>query len=208
MRCSPRVEAAIADGTAVAMESTIFSRLGLPDRAGREAVERCERAIVDNGGVPTLIAIITVCAGAKSFLDIARTLEHLESSGVPVLTLGADEFPAFTTRISGVPAPRRVESVSEVVAITQASRAVGYRGGILVAAPIDAARELPRTELDAAVAAAVTEVERTGITGSAVTPFVLERIATATGGRSVSANVALAEQDTAVAAQIAVALQR
>jgi pseudouridine-5'-phosphate glycosidase len=296
VRLSRQVEAAIADGTAVALESTIFSKLGLPEPAGREALERCQRAVHENGGVPALTAVldgeavigvdeadherihassakvaardlavamglrwdvgvttvsaslhlaalagirvfatggiggvhrgvehtgdvsadllalrehevVTVCAGAKAFLDIPRTLEHLEASGVPVMTLGADDFPAFTTRSSGVPTPRRVDSVEEIVAIARAARSIGYTGGILVAVPIATASELPRPELDAAVAAAELEATTTGIAGRAVTPFILDRIASLTEGRSVPANVALAEQNAAVAARIAVALR-
>ena len=295
MRISPEVEAAVTAGRAVALESTIFSRLGLPDPAGRQALDRCLAAVREHGGVPALTAVldgeawvgvepgeherlhaaaakvaardlpvaigqrwpvgvttvsaslqlaaragirvfatggiggvhrdvdrtgdvsadlaalrehevVTVCAGAKAFLDLPRTLEHLESTGVPVLVLGADEFPAFTTRRSGAPAPRRVEDETEVAAIARAARAVGYRGGILVAVPVPEADEVPREELEAAIAQANAEAAAAGITGPAVTPFVLERIAAATDGRSVPANLALAEQNAAVAARIAVAL--
>jgi pseudouridine-5'-phosphate glycosidase len=149
---------------------------------------------------------VTVCAGAKAFLDIARTLELLETWGVTVLVLGDDEFPAFTTRSSGCPAPRRVESEDEIAAIVHGARTVGYPGGIVVAVPVPAADEVPRAELDAAIDRANDEAAAAGISGPAVTPFVLERIADATDGRSIPANLALAEQNAAVAARLAVAL--
>jgi pseudouridine-5'-phosphate glycosidase len=151
--------------------------------------------------------VVTVCAGAKAFLDIPRTLEALETSGVPVLVLGADEFPAFTTRSSGAPAPRRVETVEEVAAIVRAARQIGYPGGLLLAVPIAAADEVPKAVLDAAIERAVAAAADAGISGPAVTPYVLDAIATATEGRSVPANLALAERNAGVAARLAVELR-
>jgi pseudouridine-5'-phosphate glycosidase len=150
--------------------------------------------------------VVTVCAGAKAFLDIPRTLEQLETWGVPVLVLGADEFPAFTTRSSGCAAPHRVDGIDEVVSIVRAARDLDHRGGILVAVPISEADEVPKADLDRAIAHAIGRAADEGVSGPAVTPYVLDAIATATDGRSVPANLALAEQNAAVAAQLAVAL--
>jgi pseudouridine-5'-phosphate glycosidase len=123
-----------------------------------------------------------------------------------VLVLGADDFPAFTTRSSGAPAPRRVESVAEVAAIERAARDVDYLGGLLLAVPIDAADEVPKAELDTAIDRAMAAASAAGVTGPAVTPYVLDAIAVATDGRSVPANLALAEQNASVAARLAVEL--
>ncbi|MGH3442526.1 MAG: pseudouridine-5'-phosphate glycosidase, partial [Nitriliruptorales bacterium] len=151
--------------------------------------------------------VVTVCAGAKAFLDVGRTLERLETLGVPVLVLGADEFPAFYSRRSGFPAPRRVDSVEEVAAVVRAARELGT-GGVLLAVPIPQADELPRDALDAAIVEAEEAAATAGVRGADVTPFVLERIAAATGGRAVDANLALAEHNARIAAQLARALLR
>lgn len=296
MRLSPEVDQALGAGRpVVALETTIFSGLGLPEPWGREALDRCLAAVRAGGAVPAptavldgeavvgveraewerifactakvaardlpvavgqgwdagvttvsaslqlaskagirvfatggiggvhrdvevtgdvsadLLAIrtfevVTVCAGAKAFLDLARTLEALETWSVPVLVLGADDFPAFTTRSSGSPAPRRVETIAEVAAIEAAAREHDYLGGILLAVPVAEADEVPRAVLDAAIDEAMRNAAASGVTGPAVTPFVLDAIATATDGRSVPANLALAEQNAGVAARLAVEL--
>jgi pseudouridylate synthase len=148
--------------------------------------------------------VITVCAGAKAFLDLARTLEHLETYGVPVLGWRHDWFPAFYTRSSGLRVPHRVESAAEVAAI-YASR-VRPESGVLLTAPIPEANELDAAALDATVAQALVDAEAAHVTGAAVTPFVLGRIAAATEGRSIPANLALAANNAAVAAEVAVAV--
>jgi pseudouridylate synthase len=146
--------------------------------------------------------VVTVCAGAKAFLDLARTLEHLESIGVPVLGWRHDWFPAFYTRSSGLPVPHRVESAAEVASILR--HRVRPDTGVLVTVPIPEQDELPAAELDATVARALDDCTRAGVSGAAVTPFVLRRIGEATAGRSVPANLALAENNARVAAEIAV----
>ncbi len=148
--------------------------------------------------------MITVSAGAKAFLDLPRTLEFLETAGAPVLGWRHDWFPAFYTRSSGLPIPHRVESADEVARVFAArSRA---DSGVLLTVPIPEADELDATELDAVLGEALAECDRSGITGAAITPFVLGRIAMATDGRSVPANLALAENNAGVAAQVAVAM--
>jgi pseudouridine-5'-phosphate glycosidase len=148
--------------------------------------------------------VITVCAGAKAFLDLARTLEYLETVGVPVLGWQHDWFPAFYTRSSGLRVPHRVEVAAEVAAIFSArSRPTS---GVLLAVPIPHADELDAAHLDAILAAALRDCADAGITGAAVTPFVLGRIAEATAGRSLPANLALAENNARVAAEVSVAL--
>ena len=152
--------------------------------------------------------VVTVCAGAKSFLDLPRTLERLETLGVPVVGLGADhgEFPAFWSRRSGLPVPHEATTADEVAAITQAARDLGWRGGLLAVTPVPEGSEVPYDELSPIIEDAVAAAANAGITGGAVTPFVIERIAGATQGRTVAANLALVEHNAAVAAGIAAAL--
>lgn len=293
-RRSDEVADALADGRAVvALESTIFSHLGLPSPANAEALERCTAAVRDGGAVPAVTAVldgvarvgldeaeherilgparkvaerdlavalaqrwdvgattvsasvalaahagvavfatggiggvhrgaeitgdisadldamahhpvVTVSAGAKAFLDLSRTLEYLETVGVPVLGWRTDDFPAFYTRSSGLRVPHRVEGAAEVAAVhAHRSRA---SSGVLVAVPIPEADELDAEHLDAVLARALADCEAAGIQGAAVTPFVLARIGEATAGRSVPANLALAEHNARIAAEIAVAI--
>src|SRR5690606_16207488 len=119
-----------------------------------------------------------------------------------------DELPAFTTPTSGLPVPHRVEDASEVARIVAAGRALGATQGTLVTVPVPAADGLPKAEIDAALDAALRDAAAEGLSGAAVTPFVLGRIAEATEGRSVPANLALAENNARVAASIAVELAR
>lgn len=275
------------------MESVIFSRAGLPEPHGREALRRCVEAVRAGGAVPALTAVIdgvcrvgvendehervvsggvkvaerdlavaaaqcwpvgvttvsaslalaaragvsvlttggiggvhrdaahsgdisadlgalatyplvTVCAGAKAFLDLPRTLQRLETLGVPVLGWGQDEFPAFYTRSSGLPVAHRAQGPGEV------ARVLRFRPrqqrGVLLAVPIPAADELDHEEIDAAMADAVAASERDGVAGSDVTPDVLSRVDSATDGRSVTANLALAENNARVAAAVAARL--
>lgn len=148
--------------------------------------------------------VVTVCAGAKSFLDLARTLEHLETAGVPVLGWRSRDFPAFYVRSSGLHVPHVVHTADEV------ARVLRFRArpdtGVLLTVPIPAADELDRERHDAALSAALQEAAAAGITGAAVTPFVLERVGRETEGGSVPANLALAENNAAVAAAVAAAL--
>ena len=152
------------------------------------------------------LPVVTVCSGAKAFLDLPRTLEHLEATGVPVLGWRCDEFPAFTTVTSGLPVPHRVESAEEVAAIVRAARALEQTTGVLLTVPVPADHALRREVLELATAEALADAAEAGIEGPAVTPFVLDHIARATDGRSIPANIALAEQNAAVAAQVAVQL--
>lgn len=295
---TPQLSAEVADALAsgrpvVALESTIFSHLGLPSPANAEALARCSAAVRAGGAVPAVTAVIagqarvglteaeherilgparkaaerdvavaiaqrwdvgattvsaslalasavgvrvfatggiggvhrgaevtgdvsadldaiahhpvvTVCAGAKAFLDLGRTLEYLESAGVPVLGWRHDWFPAFYTRSSGWPVPHRVETPVEVAGVLAARSR--DQTGLLLAVPIPPADELDPTELDDVLERALADAAAAGITGAAVTPFVLGRIGAATAGRSVPANLALAENNARVAAEIAVAV--
>ncbi len=148
--------------------------------------------------------VVTVCAGAKSFLDLARTLENLETAGVPVLGWRSPDFPAFYVRSSGLPVPHVVQTAAEVAAVLRhRSRP---QTGVLLTVPIPETDELDRERHDAALSAALDAAAADGITGAAVTPYVLERVSRETDGGSVPANLALAENNARVAAEIAVAL--
>ena len=298
MLIAERVAKALADGEpVVALESTVFSRLGLPDPAGAEARRRVYEAVLAGGAVPALTVVldgvarvgvgehelgqvltadrkvgerdlgvavaqgwataattvsasvalaaaagigvfatggiggvhrdwlesgdesadlgaiarhpvVTVCAGAKSFLDLPRTLERLETLGVPVVGLGTEggEFPAFWSRRSGLRVPHEAATPVEVAAVVRAARDLGYAGGVLVVTPPPAPDEVPFEALQPVIDAALTEATQAGIGGGAVTPYVIERIAVATGGGTVAANLALVEHNAAVAASIAAAL--
>ena len=295
-KLSHEVAEALASGDAVvALESTIFSHLGLPSPANSEALGRCLDAIRRGGAVPAITAvldgevrlgletsehgrilgparkaaerdiavavaqawefgattvsasvaiaaaggvrvfatgglggvhraaeltgdvsadldslaqhsIVAVSAGAKAFLDLPRTLEYLETAGVPVLGWRHDWFPAFYTRSSGLPVPHRVESAEEVARVAKSLTRAD--SGLLLAVPIPEADELDAAELDAVLKAALAECDASGITGAAVTPYVLGRIGAATEGRSVPANLSLAENNAVVAAEVAVAIAR
>ena len=149
--------------------------------------------------------VCVVCAGAKAILDLPATLEWLETWGVPVLGYQTDEFPAFYSRASGLPVTARVESPAEAAAVAQAHWALGG-GGLLLAVPVPAAAELPPESVEQAIARALAEAERQGISGPAVTPFLLRWVSELTGGASLRANVALLQNNAAVAARVAVAL--
>lgn len=284
-----------ANRAVVALESTIFSQLGLPSPANREALDRCLLAIRAAGATPAITAVIkgmarvglgvhehdlilgparkvgarelplamaqgwhfgattvsaslllaeragigvfatggiggvhrsanldgdisadlgalathrvvTVSAGAKSFLDLPRTLQYLETLSVPVIGVACDDFPAFTVYSSGIPIPARVETVDELATVIRAHRALGRTGGILACVPIPLHESLDRSLIETVITDALTAAEGAGISGAAVTPYVLTAIAKATGGSSVRANLALAENNARVAAELAVAL--
>jgi pseudouridine-5'-phosphate glycosidase len=291
---SDDVAQALADGRAVvALESTIFSNLGLPAPANAEALEVCKQAVLDQGATPAVTAIldgrpyvglspdeekrvlqgtrkvaerdlavaqaqgwdvgvttvsasvalahaagisvfatggiggvhrgseltgdisadldaianhpvITVSAGAKAFLDLPRTLEYLETAGVPVLGWQHDWFPAFYTRSSGLPVPHRVEDEQVVCDVLRFR--TRPTTGVLLTVPIPVEDEIPESRINAVLAAALDASTRAGISGPAVTPYVLERIEKETDGQSIPANLALARNNAEIAARVAVAL--
>jgi pseudouridine-5'-phosphate glycosidase len=130
----------------------------------------------------------------------------LETHGVPVIGYGTDELPGFFSRGSGLKLEARADTPEEVAAIVRAREALALPGGVLVTVPVPAEAELPRTEAEAAIADAVRLADGAGITGAAVTPYILARVAQFTHGRSVQANIALLLNNARVAAQIAAAM--
>ncbi len=195
--------------------TTVSASVALAARAGIEVfatggIGGVHRGVEVSGDVSADLdalashPVVTVCAGAKSFLDLGRTLEHLETAGVPVLGWRSPDFPAFYVRSSGLPVPHVVGTADEVARVLRARSRP--QTGVLLTVPIPEADELDRERHDDALATALEEAARAGITGAAVTPFVLERVGRATEGGSVPANLALAANNAAVAAEIAGAL--
>jgi pseudouridine-5'-phosphate glycosidase len=152
------------------------------------------------------IPIITVCAGAKAILDLPRTLEVLETHGVPVIGYGTDEFPAFYSRQSGLGVDARTETPEEVARIAQAQAKMDLQTALLVCVPVPEAHQLPALEAETAIAQALAEAEAKAISGKAITPFMLARMVELTGGRARQANEALLLNNARTAARIARAL--
>ena len=294
MHVSPEVADALRTQRAVvALESTIFSNLGLPSPANGEALQRCVAAIRSHGAVPAITAVldgiarvgiaeseherilgaarkvaerdlaiaigerwafgattvsaslalaaragirvfatggiggvhrgaelhgdvsadlpalarhpvVTVSAGAKSFLDLPRTVEMLETLGVPVVGYACSEFPAFTVQSSGIPLIHRVDDVGLLARI--AYTRLQFGGGMLVCTPVPTADALDADVMSASIERALHAAANRGISGPGVTPVVLAEIASDTSGVAVRANLALAENNARLAAALAVDL--
>jgi pseudouridine-5'-phosphate glycosidase len=150
-------------------------------------------------------SVAVVCAGAKSVLHLGLTLEYLETHGVPVLGYGTDRFPAFYSRDSGFPLDARLETPEGIARVMQAKWQLGLAGGVVIANPIPEAHEVPRARVEAVTLHALAEARRDGVTGKAVTPYLLARVNELTGGESLEANVALVVSNARLAAEVAVA---
>jgi pseudouridylate synthase len=149
-----------------------------------------------------------VCAGAKAILDLPRTLEYLETRGVPVIGYRTDELPAFWSRSSGLDVPLRLDEAEGIARLLRVQQELGYRAGALIVNPIPAADEVPAAEIARHIDSALAAARRQGVSGKSVTPFLLDRIVESTGGRSLAANVALVKNNARLAAEIAVASAR
>jgi pseudouridine-5'-phosphate glycosidase len=152
--------------------------------------------------------MVVVAAGAKALLDLPKTLEVLETLGVPVVCYGSDEFPAFWSQKSGLKAPIRMDSPAEVAAFARAREALKLDGAILLANPVPVSEEIPAAEIGGHIEAANRAAIAEGIAGKAVTPYLLDRILKLTGGRSLATNIAIIRNNARVAAEVAVALAR
>ncbi|HEY0214093.1 MAG TPA: pseudouridine-5'-phosphate glycosidase [Paenirhodobacter sp.] len=150
--------------------------------------------------------VTVVAAGAKAILDIPKTLEVLETDGVPVIAFGQDEFPAFWSRSSGLRAPLRMDGAAEIARAQIMRRRLGLSGGQLVANPIPLDAEIARADIIPAIEQALQEAEAQHIAAKEVTPFLLARIYELTQGRSLTANIALVLNNARLAAAIAVEL--
>lgn len=151
-------------------------------------------------------SVAVVCAGAKSILDLGLTLEYLETHGVPVLSCGQDNFAAFYTRDSGFRADYRLDEPQAQARFIRTKWALGLAGGVVLSTPVPEAAAMAREEIDAITEAALAEAQQQGITGKAVTPFLLARIKALTGGRSLATNIALVKHNAEVGARLALAL--
>ena len=150
--------------------------------------------------------VIVVSAGAKAILDIEKTLEVLETRGVPVVAFGTDVMPAFWSRSSPYPAPLRLDDADAIARFFTTRRALGIEGGMLVANPVPAQDEIPAAEMAGVIAAAQEAAVAGRVAGKAVTPFLLAKILELTGGASLKTNIALVENNARLAARIAAAL--
>jgi pseudouridine-5'-phosphate glycosidase len=152
--------------------------------------------------------LIVVCAGAKAILDLAATLEYLETSGVPVIGYQTDEFPAFYSQSSGFPVNVRIDSPEDIVKFAQAHWEMEMNSALLVTVPPPVEVALTKDEIDGAINQALEEAVLRGIQGQAVTPFLLKRVSELTGGASLRANLGLLRNNARIAAQIAIRLNR
>ena len=195
--------------TTVAATIEIAARAGIAVMAtgGIGGVHRgAERSFDESADLRAIAGhpVCVVCAGAKLVLDLALTLERLETLGVPVVGYGTDDFPAFYVRSSGLRAPHRADGALHVARIVREQLARG--AGVVVAVPIAPADAIERREAEAEIERAIAAAEREGVRGAALTPYLLGAVGAATSGKSLRANVSLLRQNARVAAQIALAL--
>lgn len=195
--------------TTVASTSWIAQRAGISVFAtgGIGGVHRGPLPDI-SGDLPALAStpIIVVCSGAKIVLDLPSTREWLETYGVTVVGYGCDEMPAFYSRRSGLPVDVRLDSADEVVDLFRAQLALGIKRALLVTVPVPEEFEVPASLLEAALNAALNEAEHELVGGRELTPFLLSRMSQASDGKTLSANIALLENNAKLAAQIAAAV--
>jgi pseudouridine-5'-phosphate glycosidase len=215
VKCSrrdlPFVVAAKKDGATTVAATMIVARMaGIPlfvtggiggvHRGGAESFD-ISADLQELARTPVAV----VSAGIKSILDIGLTLEYLETRGVPVTAYQTRELPAFFTRHSGFFLDHSVDSPAEAAALMKAQWDLGLGGGILIANPIPPESSYPKEEIDRIIAAAVAEAAKEGITGKAITPFLLARVSEISGGRSLEANISLVLHNAELGARIACA---
>lgn len=147
-----------------------------------------------------------IAAGAKAILDLPKTLEVLETFGVPVIAFGQDDFPAFWSRSSGMAAPLRMDTAEDIAKAFRLRGAMGLPGGQLIANPVPQEFEISSESITPIITQALAEAEQQGVSGKGVTPFLLQRIFELTEGRSLETNIALVLNNAVVATKIAKAL--
>lgn len=198
-------------GTTVAATLLAAARTGIAVFAtgGIGGVHRGAEASFDISADLTALGqvpVTVVCAGAKSILDLPKTLEVLETQGVPVVGFGTNRFPAFYSADSGLELDGRIDTPNEAARLVETQRALGLENGIVIANPIPEQHAIPSAEIEAWIVQGLAEAEAQGITGKATTPFLLAHLAAASSGRTLDANIALLENNARVAARIAAAL--
>ncbi len=152
--------------------------------------------------------VAVVCAGAKAILDLPKTMEYLETKGVPVIGFGTSELPAFYTLHSGIRLSQHLDTPWEIASLLYAKWALGLRGGVVIANPIPVQYSMDASLIDAAIQKAIEESEAKGLQGAELTPYLLARIVEITGGDALEANIALVENNARVAARIAKEYER
>lgn len=192
--------------------TTVASTIWIAHRAGIKVFATGGIGGVHRGSLPDVSAdlpelartpIIVVCSGAKIVLDLPATREWLETHAVTIAGYQCDELPAFYTRRSGLPVDARVETPVDVLNIFQAQRALAIDSALLVAVPVPAEFEVPAEELQLVLTTALEDAEWKGISGPALTPFLLSQMAERSEGATLRANIALLENNARVAAEIA-----
>jgi pseudouridylate synthase len=150
--------------------------------------------------------VAVVCAGAKSILDLGLTLEYLETNGVPVIGYGTETFPAFYSSTSPFKVNYRIDTPEEIAKLIATKWELGLNGGLIIANPIPKEEELEESYINSIIEEALKEAEEKQIAGKAVTPFLLDKVKTLTGGKSLEANIALVKNNAILAAKIAASL--
>ncbi|KZC07430.1 Pseudouridine-5'-phosphate glycosidase [Dufourea novaeangliae] len=219
IKCSRRdisliISQKLNGGTTVSATLLLANLSGLPIMAtggiggvhrGAELTFDISTDLIELGHTPVAV----VCSGVKSILDIGKTLEYLETQGVPVITIGeTDHFPAFYCRqtFQNIKAPYKVSNSKEAGDVLRAQKELGLQTGLLFAVPIPEKYALDPNEMESAICKALEAAESQGITGKNVTPFLLEELNKITHGQSLQANMALIENNANMAAEIAVNL--
>jgi len=151
-------------------------------------------------------SVTVVSAGAKAILDIPKTLEVLETLGVPVIAYGQDNFPAFWSSDSGLAAPLRIDTPEHIVRFMQTRKSLGLKGGMLIGNPVPNTAEIGRAEMETTIVQAIKDAEAAGVTGKAVTPWLLGHIVKLTDGKSLVTNQSLIKNNATLAGRIAVTL--
>ncbi|PCJ90347.1 MAG: hypothetical protein COA52_10515 [Hyphomicrobiales bacterium] len=152
--------------------------------------------------------VLVVCAGVKAILDIPKTLEKLETLGIPVVAYNQDTFPAFWSSDSGLKAPLRMNTPQAIARLVQTRKTLGQNEGVIVANPVAPEDEILKQEMEPVIAQALSEAKQKSITGKAITPFLLQRIFELTNGKSLATNIALVESNARLASKIAVQLAK
>jgi len=192
--------------------TTVASTIWIAHRAGIKVFATGGIGGVHRGSLPDVSAdlpelartpMIVVCSGAKIVLDLPATREWLETHAVTILGYQCDELPAFYSQRGGLPIDARADTPEEVADVFQAQRALDIESALLVTVPVPAKSEVPAEELQQVLTTALEDAEWKGVTGSALTPFLLGQMAERSGGATLRANIALLENNARVAAEIA-----
>lgn len=205
----PQIMATGQDGA-----TTVASTMILADRAGIQVfatggiggVHRGAEHSMDVSADLQELAqtnVAVICAGAKAILDLPKTLEYLETHGVPVLGFGTDDLPGFYTRETGLQVDHRVDTPADVARLMQAKWQFGLNGGVLITNPVPQQFAMPKQQIDQAIEQALLEASEQAVTGKDSTPFLLARVTELTGGDSLSTNIRLVENNATLAALIA-----